>query len=69
MYRFKKKHLLIQLVQNNPKPFEGALQANMGEPADKTALIEVLHRSNGNPSQAARLLGINRVTVWTRKKK
>jgi two-component system response regulator HydG len=35
----------------------------------KKALIDALRRSEGNQSQAARLLGINRVTVWNRMKK
>ena len=41
-------------------------------PADspeKTALVEALKKTNGNQSQAARILGINRVTVWNRMKK
>ena len=43
--------------------------AGMSEPKEKIALIEALRKSNGNQSQAARLLGINRVTVWNRMKK
>ena len=43
--------------------------ADMSEPKEKFALIEALRKSNGNQSQAARLLGINRVTVWNRMKK
>jgi len=41
-------------------------------PADspeKMALVEALKTTNGNPSRAARILGINRVTVWNRMKK
>jgi PAS domain S-box-containing protein len=40
-----------------------------GDPAEKAALIEALRQSNGNQSQAARILGVNRVTVWNRMKK
>jgi DNA-binding NtrC family response regulator len=40
-----------------------------GEPIEKKALIEALKKTNGNQSQAARILGINRVTVWNRMKK
>jgi transcriptional regulator of acetoin/glycerol metabolism len=40
-----------------------------GENAEKEALIEALRQTNGNQTQAARLLGINRVTVWNRMKK
>jgi PAS domain S-box-containing protein len=39
------------------------------EPAEKAALIAALRQTNGNQSQAARVLGINRVTVWNRMKK
>ncbi|MBW1942604.1 MAG: sigma 54-interacting transcriptional regulator [Deltaproteobacteria bacterium] len=37
--------------------------------SEKTALIEALRECNGNQSQAARLLGVSRVTVWNRMKK
>jgi PAS domain S-box-containing protein len=36
---------------------------------EKAALIEALRRTQGNQTQAARLLGINRVTVWNRMRK
>jgi transcriptional regulator with PAS, ATPase and Fis domain len=36
---------------------------------EKYALIEALRRANGNQTRAARLLGINRVTVWNRMRK
>ncbi len=36
---------------------------------EKEALVEALKTTGGNQSQAARLLGINRVTVWNRMKK
>ena len=39
---------------------------NLGQ---KEALIQALRQSHGNQSQAARLLGINRVTVWNRIKR
>ncbi|WP_457552806.1 sigma-54 interaction domain-containing protein [Desulfobacula sp.] len=35
----------------------------------KDELISALQQSNGNQSQAARILGVNRVTVWNRIKK
>ncbi len=39
------------------------------EPRQRRELVEALRRTGGNQSQAARLLGINRVTVWNRMKK
>jgi len=43
--------------------------SNSKEPEEKTALIEALRKSNGNQSEAARILGVNRVTVWNRMRK
>jgi len=40
-----------------------------GEQNEKILLVEALKQSHGNQSQTARLLGINRVTVWNRMKK
>ncbi|MGD8989878.1 MAG: helix-turn-helix domain-containing protein, partial [Desulfobacterales bacterium] len=37
--------------------------------AEKKALIDALLQARGNQTQAARLLGVNRVTVWNRMKK
>jgi len=40
-----------------------------GNSEEKRMLIEALRQSNGNQTQAARILNINRVTVWNRMKK
>ena len=40
-----------------------------GEDSKKEALMEALRISRGNKSEAARILGVNRVTVWNRMKK
>jgi len=45
------------------------LLSGSGDATEKQALIETLKKTNGNQSQAARILGINRVTVWNRMKK
>ena len=39
------------------------------EPAEKQELIRVLRETGGNRSEAARRLGVSRVTVWKRMKK
>ena len=44
-------------------------QLNNGTSSQKEELISALRQSSGNQSQAARILGINRVTVWNRIKK
>ena len=36
---------------------------------ERQQLIDALHSAAGSQSQAARILGINRVTVWTRMRK
>jgi len=45
------------------------LTSHPGENSEKKALLEALRQTNGNQTQAARVLGINRVTVWNRMKK
>jgi len=47
----------------------GRHPANSKEPEERVALIEALRKSNGNQSEAARILGVNRVTVWNRMRK
>jgi transcriptional regulator with PAS, ATPase and Fis domain len=44
-------------------------RSQAGGSLEKTELIEALRRTNGNQTQAARLLGVNRVTVWNRMRK
>ena len=58
----------------NPRNLDmiGRTQVSISKPGgatEKKALIEALKITNGNQSQAARILGINRVTVWNRMKK
>ncbi len=43
--------------------------SNSKDSEEKIALIEALRKSNGNQSEAARILGVNRVTVWNRMRK
>jgi two-component system, NtrC family, response regulator HydG len=42
---------------------------NENDPKEKIALVKALNDSRGNQSEAARLLGVSRVTVWNRMKK
>jgi two-component system response regulator HydG len=45
------------------------LEPNPDEQKEKMALIQALQQCKGNQTQTARVLGINRVTVWNRMKK
>jgi len=62
-------------VEHLPPQFAPDFRPVAGRPAamedspEKSALIEALRRTKGNQTQAARLLGINRVTVWNRMRK
>ncbi len=61
------EHLPPQFAQGDAAAARGMSPADGS--TEKTALIEALRRTNGNQTQAARLLGINRVTVWNRMRK
>jgi PAS domain S-box-containing protein len=61
------EHLPPQFAQDDGAAETGRSQAD-GSP-ERLALVEALRRTHGNQTQAARLLGINRVTVWNRMRK
>jgi len=68
------EHLPPQFGQARTRPAgEGVVEVDPGAaPADlsqKEALVAALRRTGGNQTQAARLLGVNRVTVYNRMKK
>ena len=56
------------IQQNHPRKIRVSVFGSR-EPTEKIAMAKVLLQSDGNQSQAARALGINRVTVWNRMKK
>lgn len=45
------------------------LPARRQDSPEKQALIAALQKTRGHQTQAARILGINRVTVWNRMRK
>ena len=60
----------IQVPVPTKGPTESvASQACPAEADQKTQLVEALRRAGGNKSEAARILGINRVTVLNRMRK
>jgi two-component system response regulator HydG len=65
----KPHHLPLNIIQKK-KP----LKADRSPPFNrehikKIELIETLKRTNGNQSEAARILGVTRVTIWNRMKR
>jgi PAS domain S-box-containing protein len=63
------EHLPRQVTEQSTAKAPEPLLNDNGGPTEKSALIAALRQSGGNQSQAARILGINRVTVWNRMKK
>jgi PAS domain S-box-containing protein len=45
------------------------VKGSAADPAEKSALIDALRQCGGNQTQAAKFLGVNRVTVWNRMRK
>lgn len=62
-------HLPAAMKSPIGSPKARELPAGSAAQEEKAALLEALRKSRGNQTQAARLLGINRVTVWHRLKK
>jgi PAS domain S-box-containing protein len=62
-------HLPPNILQEKKSYFNASNAALNREDIKKMELIEVLKKTGGNQSQAARLLGVTRVTVWNRMKR
>ncbi len=66
-------HLPPKILKENPRSIADGRKSirsiPQGEGSKKEALMEALRISRGNKSEAARILGVNRVTVWNRMKK
>jgi transcriptional regulator with PAS, ATPase and Fis domain len=56
-------------IAGNGEPLRGRVQDDVSYNQKKEEMIEVLRRVGGNQSEAARLLGVSRVTIWKRIKK
>jgi len=63
------EQLPLQILEKEKKRETDAFPQHRDDSSQKKALIEALRQSKGNQSQAARILGVNRVTVWNRMKK
>ncbi len=62
-------HCGPRLSSDSLRPSIDIGQVQTKEQREKAELVEALRKTGGNQTQAARLLGINRVTVWNRMKK
>ena len=63
---------LVLLVNALHEVFSATYSAELGEvdvPAAKARVLQALREAEGNQSEAARLLGVSRVTVWKRIRK
>jgi len=58
--------LPTQIFSNKPERTSLSAPESKQPLEEKVALIEALRQTKGNQSQAARLLGVSRVTVWNR---
>jgi transcriptional regulator with PAS, ATPase and Fis domain len=61
------EHLPVPATEASSAPRQSHRPA--GGDTEKQALIDALRQTGGNQTQAARILGINRVTVWNRMRK
>jgi two-component system response regulator HydG len=62
-------HLPPQLLAQTQAPLEINASLSVKDATAKQMLIRALKETGGNQTRAARILGINRVTVWNRLKK
>ncbi|MCP4721968.1 MAG: sigma-54-dependent Fis family transcriptional regulator, partial [Desulfobacteraceae bacterium] len=64
----KPNHLPKKITAPSPPPVKAVAKEEV-LPDEKSQLIQALKQTKGNQSKAAKLLNINRVTVWNRMKK
>lgn len=59
-------HLPVSMTSSKPKLGKTPAVSELLSSGERNALVEALIKCRGNQTQAARLLGVNRVTVWHR---
>jgi PAS domain S-box-containing protein len=64
-----KEHLPPKITVNGKKPSANHHNKAVSRTQERQKLIQTLRQTDGNQSEAARLLGVSRVTVWKRIKK
>lgn len=63
------KHLPPKITAGSKRPQTRRHQSSASWERERTRLIDTLRQVGGNQSEAARILGVSRVTVWKRIKK
>ncbi|MEJ2096384.1 MAG: sigma 54-interacting transcriptional regulator, partial [Deltaproteobacteria bacterium] len=63
------QHLPVEIVQTRPITGNRPFASESLEKIKKRRLIDALRRSDGNQSEAARILGISRTSVWNQIKR
>ena len=59
------EHLPVRLGQKSPAYLRGSSKGRDGSPGrDQEALLQALKEAGGKMSEAARILGVSRVTLW-----
>jgi len=64
-----KEHLPPKITANGKRPLATQHKSAASWEEERTKLIDTLRQVGGNQSEAARILGVSRVTVWKRIKK
>ena len=64
-----KEHLPPKISANGRRPLANHHQSTASWEEDRSRLIDALRQVSGNQSEAARILGVSRVTIWKRIKK
>lgn len=63
------EHLPVKVRQNSGNTKAGVMKNSVNESRDRENLMQALEQARGNQSEAARILGVSRVTVWKKIKK
>ena len=64
-----REHLPPKITTNGKRPLANHHQSSASWEEERTKLINTLRQVSGNQSEAARILGVSRVTIWKRIKK
>jgi len=64
-----REHLPPKIITNGKRPLLNHNQSPVSWEEERTRLINTLRQVSGNQSEAARILGVSRVTIWKRIKK